>query len=199
VSQRWILFAARRALVAVLAGALAIAAARTTVAAPPTTPRAAAPRRGPRTVPVARWRGMPTMRARTTATHRTGCAGPAPTTHAAATSRRPWWRPAARPRSRSSCLPRIHPSTASTCTRRSRYVVLHQAARLASTCRVFAPIYRQRTLTALLASLGGSDSPSGQGGDSFADVLDAFRTYMAEDNEGRGFVLVGHSQGARMV
>jgi hypothetical protein len=79
------------------------------------------------------------------------------------------------------------------------YVVLHQAARLASTCRVFAPIYRQRTLTALLASLGGSDPPGGQGGDPFADVLDAFRTYMAEDNEGRGFVLVGHSQGARMV
>jgi pimeloyl-ACP methyl ester carboxylesterase len=76
------------------------------------------------------------------------------------------------------------------------YVVLHQAARLASTCRVFAPIYRQRTLTALLASLGGSDPPGGQGGDPFADVLDAFRTCMAEDNDGRGFVLVGHSQGA---
>jgi len=79
------------------------------------------------------------------------------------------------------------------------YVVLHQAARLASTCRVFAPIYRQRTLTALLASLGGSDSPAGQEGDPFADVLDAFRTYMAEDNDGRGFVLVGHSQGAGLL
>jgi Protein of unknown function (DUF3089) len=79
------------------------------------------------------------------------------------------------------------------------YVVLHQAARLASTCRVFAPIYRQRTLTALLASLGGSDSPAAQEGDPFADVLDAFRTYMAEDNDGRGFVLVGHSQGAGLL
>jgi Protein of unknown function (DUF3089) len=79
------------------------------------------------------------------------------------------------------------------------YVVLHQAARLASSCRVFAPIYRQRTLTALLASLGGSDSPGGQEGDPFADVLDAFRTYMAEDNDGRGFVLVGHSQGAGLL
>jgi hypothetical protein len=79
------------------------------------------------------------------------------------------------------------------------FVVLHQAARLASTCRVFAPIYRQRTLTALLASLGGSDPPGGQEGDPFADVLDAFRTYMAEDNDGRGFVLVGHSQGAGLL
>jgi hypothetical protein len=79
------------------------------------------------------------------------------------------------------------------------YVVLHQAARLASTCRVFAPIYRQRTLTALLASRGGSDPPGGQEGDPFADVLDAFRTYMAQDNDGRGFVLVGHSRGARML
>ena len=79
------------------------------------------------------------------------------------------------------------------------FVVLHQAARLASACRVFAPIYRQRTLTALLASLGGSDPPVGQEGDPFADVLDAFRTYMAEDNDGRGFVLVGHSQGAGLL
>ena len=79
------------------------------------------------------------------------------------------------------------------------FVVLHQAARLASTCRVYAPIYRQRTLTALLASLGGSDAPGGQEGDPFEDVLDAFRTYMAEDNGGRGFVLVGHSQGAGML
>lgn len=74
------------------------------------------------------------------------------------------------------------------------YVVLHQAARLASTCRVFAPIYRQRTLTALLASLGARTRRAR--GDPFAGVLDAFRTYMAEDNDGRGFVLVGHSQGA---
>jgi Protein of unknown function (DUF3089) len=79
------------------------------------------------------------------------------------------------------------------------YVVLHQAARLGSACRVFAPIYRQRTLTALLASLGGSDQPAGQEGDPFADVLDAFRTYMAEYNDGRGFVLVGHSQGAGLL
>jgi hypothetical protein len=79
------------------------------------------------------------------------------------------------------------------------YVVLHQAARLASACRVFAPIYRQRTLTALLATLGGSEPPDRQGGDPFADVLDAFRTYMAEDNDGRGYVLIGHSQGAGLL
>jgi Protein of unknown function (DUF3089) len=79
------------------------------------------------------------------------------------------------------------------------YVVLHQAGRLASACRVFAPIYRQRTLTALVASMGGSDPPGQQEGDPFADVLDAFRTYMAEDNDGRGFVLVGHSQGAGLL
>jgi Protein of unknown function (DUF3089) len=79
------------------------------------------------------------------------------------------------------------------------YVVLNQAARLASTCRVYAPIYRQRTLTALAASLGGSETPGEEEGDPFADVLDAFRTYMAQDNDGRGFVLVGHSQGAGLL
>ena len=30
-------------------------------------------------------------------------------------------------------------------------------------------------------------------------MLDAFRTYMAQDNDGRGVVLVGHSQGTGML
>jgi alpha-beta hydrolase superfamily lysophospholipase len=34
---------------------------------------------------------------------------------------------------------------------------------------------------------------------AYADVLAAWRTYLANDNHGRGFVLVGHSQGALML
>lgn len=77
------------------------------------------------------------------------------------------------------------------------YVTLNQAARLQSECRLFAPVYRQGTLGGLAARING-ETPSEQG-DPYADVLDAFRTYMAEDNHGRGVVLVGHSQGTGML
>ena len=77
------------------------------------------------------------------------------------------------------------------------YVTLNQAARLQSQCRLFAPVYRQGTLGGLASRIGGGNSA--EEGDPYADVLDAFRTYMAEDNGGRGMVLLGHSQGTGML
>lgn len=80
------------------------------------------------------------------------------------------------------------------------YVTLQQAARLRSVCRVFAPVYRQATLTSLLSRMTGGAAPEGgEVADPYADVLDAFRTYMANDNDGRGVVLIGHSQGAGLL
>lgn len=78
------------------------------------------------------------------------------------------------------------------------WVTIQQAARLGSACRVFAPIYRQTTLTALVGRMSGEEPPE-QDGDPYADVLDAFRTYLAHHNDGRGVVLVGHSQGAGIL
>jgi len=75
------------------------------------------------------------------------------------------------------------------------YVVRQQAARLGSVCRVFAPVYRQVTLTALTARLGGVDIPSDPAL-AYADVVDAWQHYVANHNQGRGVILVGHSQGA---
>jgi hypothetical protein len=75
------------------------------------------------------------------------------------------------------------------------FVVRQQAARLGSVCRVFAPVYRQVTLTALTARLGGIDIPS-DAELAYADVVDAWKHYVANDNQGRGVVLIGHSQGA---
>jgi hypothetical protein len=75
------------------------------------------------------------------------------------------------------------------------YVVRQQAARLGSVCRVFAPVYRQVTLTALLARMAGNDIPT-DSALADADVLDAWKHYIANDNRGRGVVLIGHSQGA---
>ena len=75
------------------------------------------------------------------------------------------------------------------------HVVRQQAARLGSVCRVFAPVYRQITLTALTARLGGLVVPNDPAL-AYADVVDAWRHYVANDNQGRGVILIGHSQGA---
>ncbi len=78
-------------------------------------------------------------------------------------------------------------------------VVYNQAARLNSTCRMFAPMYRQVTL----AMIGGGGPEPAPGvspfGMAYDDVVDAFRSYIANDSDGRGFVLIGHSQGAGIL
>ena len=79
-----------------------------------------------------------------------------------------------------------------------RRVVEQQLARFASQCRVFAPMYRQVTLAALRAVMMGQPSP-GNGVLAYGDVRDAWRWYLANENKGRGVVLIGHSQGSRLL
>lgn len=67
--------------------------------------------------------------------------------------------------------------------------VVAQAAQYARSCRVFAPVYRQIPLAGLgVASAEDRDT-------AYADVLDAWETYISRWNEGRGVILIGHSQG----
>jgi hypothetical protein len=75
-----------------------------------------------------------------------------------------------------------------------RNVIRHQVARFASKCRVYAPLYRQITLAGLRAVLNGSASL--EDGLQYDDVHDAWNYYLEHDNRGRGFVLIGHSQGS---
>lgn len=77
-------------------------------------------------------------------------------------------------------------------------VVLQQFARFASKCRPFAPMYRQMTLAGLRQRLGGG-ALNFSTGVWYTDARDAFRSYLRRDNQGRGFVLVGHSQGAYIL
>ena len=77
-------------------------------------------------------------------------------------------------------------------------VAIAQAARFSSVCRVWAPMYRQRTLSDLFnLPHGAVDSP--QNALALASVRTAWRDYLAHDNAGRRVVLIGHSQGAAML
>jgi hypothetical protein len=73
-----------------------------------------------------------------------------------------------------------------------------QFARLGSRCRLFAPMYRQVTLSALRARMAGHPIPADRGL-AYGDVRDAWNAYLAHDNHGRGVVLVGHSQGSAVL
>lgn len=74
-------------------------------------------------------------------------------------------------------------------------VIVSQFARFGSTCRTFAPMYRQFTLTALRGGgIGTADRQMG-----YRDVLAAWNHYLENYNDGRGVVLVGHSQGSGVL
>ncbi len=76
-------------------------------------------------------------------------------------------------------------------------VARSQVGRLASRCRLFAPIYRQLTAAGLSAVLAAHGTPDWSG--PYADVRAAWRWYRAHANDGRGVVLIGHSQGTILL
>jgi len=77
-------------------------------------------------------------------------------------------------------------------------VIRAQFARFGSVCRLYAPLYRQVTLTALRAAIGGKPMATDRML-AYNDVLDAWNYYLQHDNKGRGVVLIGHSQGSGVL
>jgi len=75
-------------------------------------------------------------------------------------------------------------------------VAIAQASRFSQVCRVYAPVYPQLTLHAITApgSITAADVAKAYGG-----VVSAWEDYMAHYNDGRGVVVIGHSQGATML
>lgn len=77
----------------------------------------------------------------------------------------------------------------------ARNVIRLQAAPFSAVCRVIAPFYRQAKLGTYI------DAPEKSVPvflNAFADVSAAFEYYLANWNEGRPVVIMGHSQGGQM-
>ena len=75
-----------------------------------------------------------------------------------------------------------------------QHAVLEQFERFGARCRLYAPLYRQVTVAALHGEVHGIDFET-----PYNDVLDAWNTYLARYNHGRGVVLIGHSQGSKIL
>ncbi|HET8931219.1 MAG TPA: DUF3089 domain-containing protein, partial [Acidimicrobiales bacterium] len=67
-----------------------------------------------------------------------------------------------------------------------------QASRFSQVCRVFAPMYRQRTISGIF----GKKATAEESAYAYDDVKNAWEDYLANDNDGRGVILIGHSQGS---
>lgn len=79
-----------------------------------------------------------------------------------------------------------------------RRVVAVQFARFRTVCRPFAPMYRQVTLSALRQLMTGQN-PGASRELAYNDVKAAWDWYLANENKGRGVVLIGHSQGSGVI
>ena len=73
-----------------------------------------------------------------------------------------------------------------------------QFARFSAVCRPFAPVYRQITLKGLRDMMSGkADAFDPMMG--YLDIKNAWEYYLDNENDGRGVILIGHSQGANMI
>ncbi len=72
-----------------------------------------------------------------------------------------------------------------------------QASRFSQVCKVYAPIYPQLTIPAINGFLG--EVTPADSAKAYVGVATAFLEYISRYNDGRGFELIGHSQGSAML
>ena len=78
-------------------------------------------------------------------------------------------------------------------------VATAQASRFSQVCKVYAPMYPQLTLPALNKFPGITVEQPADSIKAYLRVQNAFLEYLAKYNHGRGFELIGHSQGSAML
>jgi hypothetical protein len=79
-------------------------------------------------------------------------------------------------------------------------VAIAQASRFSQVCKVYTPMYRQVTRIGIADLFSGKLTGALQLFDiAYRDVLSAWQDYLAHYNNGRGVVLISHSQGSIML
>lgn len=77
------------------------------------------------------------------------------------------------------------------------YALKNQASAFNLAGQLYAPRYRQATFGAFLVSGSGKEKSAVKALDlAYGDIEVAFKHYLKHDNQGKPFILVGHSQGA---
>jgi len=75
-------------------------------------------------------------------------------------------------------------------------IAIDQASRFSQTCKVYAPMYPQLTLAQI--NTPGDVTPAASE-KAYLGLLSAWQEYLAKYNDGRGVMLIGHSQGALLL
>jgi hypothetical protein len=95
-----------------------------------------------------------------------------------------------------------YPTSSEDATTNSDLVVGREAAvarvqvgAFSQVCALYAPLYRSVTLAGLFGTASSGTDLSTAWSTAYADVADAWHHYLANDNQGRPVVLIGHSQG----
>jgi hypothetical protein len=79
-----------------------------------------------------------------------------------------------------------------------RQVAIDQASRFSQDCKVYAPMYKQITLTALKHEEEGKPLSPGASIIAYESMLSGFEEFLKYD-KGKGFELIGHSQGSLLL
>jgi hypothetical protein len=76
-------------------------------------------------------------------------------------------------------------------------IAVYQAQRFSMRCSVYAPLYREVTTAGVALASQTHDTSAYT--TAYGDVREAWHHYLTHFNGGRGFVLIGHSQGSRIM
>ncbi len=80
-----------------------------------------------------------------------------------------------------------------------RQVAIDQASRFSQDCKVYAPMYKQITLTALKHEEEGKPLSPTASIIAYESMASGFAEFIAKYDKGKGFELIGHSQGSLLL